>query len=104
MANRYVAGASNMPFAVLRGYVGTELPKVTDTVASIRCPFTGEELVTVPALIPDVAAVHAQQADRRGNVALWGITGIQKEAGSPPSARSSRSRRSWTASSRARSR
>jgi glutaconate CoA-transferase subunit A len=80
MANRYVAGASNLPFAVLRGYVGTDLPKVTKTIAPIKCPFTGEELMAVPALRPDVAIVHAQQADRKGNVALWGITGIQKEA------------------------
>jgi glutaconate CoA-transferase, subunit A len=80
MANRYVAGASNLPFAVLRGYVGTDLPKVTSTIAPITCPFTGEELMAVPALRPDVAVIHAQQADRRGNVAIWGIVGIQKEA------------------------
>jgi glutaconate CoA-transferase, subunit A len=80
MANRYVAGASNLPFAVLRGYVGTDLPKVTSTIAPIACPFTGEELMAVPALNPDVAIIHAQQADRRGNVAMWGISGIQKEA------------------------
>jgi glutaconate CoA-transferase subunit A len=80
MASRYVAGASNLPFAVLRGYVGTDLPEVTSTIAPIACPFTGEELMAVPALKPDVAIIHAQQADRGGNVALWGITGIQKEA------------------------
>jgi glutaconate CoA-transferase, subunit A len=80
MANRYVAGASNLPFAVLRGYVGTDLPEVTNTIAPITCPFTGEELAAVPALSPDVSIIHAQQADRRGNVAMWGITGIQKEA------------------------
>ncbi len=80
MANRYVAGASNLPFAVLRGYVGTDLPKVTPTIAPITCPFTGEELMAVPALNPDLTVIHAQQADRRGNVAIWGITGIQKEA------------------------
>src|SRR3990170_9119515 len=80
MANRYVAGASNLPFAVLRGYVGTDLPKVTKTIAPITCPFTGEKLMAVPALRPDVAVIHAQQADRRGNVAIWGIVGIQKEA------------------------
>ena len=80
MANRYVSGASNLPFAVLRGYVGTDLPKVTSTIAPITCPFTGEELMAVPALNPDVAIIHAQQADQRGNVAIWGITGIQKEA------------------------
>ena len=80
MANRYVAGASNLPFAVLRGYVGTDLPNVTSTIAPITCPFTAEELVAVPALNPDVTVIHAQQADRRGNVAIWGISGIQKEA------------------------
>ena len=80
MANRYVAGASNLPFAVLRGYVGTDLPKVTGTIAPITCPFTGETLMAVPALNPDVSIIHAQQADRRGNVAIWGISGIQKEA------------------------
>ncbi len=80
MANRYVAGASNLPFAVLRGYVGTDLPKVTKTIAPVTCPFTGERLMAVPALNPDVAIIHAQQSDTRGNVAIWGITGIQKEA------------------------
>lgn len=80
MANRYVAGASGLPFAVLRGYVGTDLPEVTGTIKPITCPFTGEELMAVPAVEPDVAVIHAQQADRRGNVAIWGITGIQKEA------------------------
>src|SRR5215203_73974 len=63
MANRYVAGASNLPFAVLRGYVDTDLPKVTKTIASITCPFTGEELMAVPALILDVSVIHAQQAN-----------------------------------------
>jgi glutaconate CoA-transferase, subunit A len=80
MANRYVAGASNLPFAVLRGYVGTDLPEMTSTIAPITCPFTGEKLMAVPALTPDVTVIHAQQADRRGNVAIWGISGIQKEA------------------------
>jgi glutaconate CoA-transferase subunit A len=80
MANRYVAGASNLPFAVLRGYVGTDLAKHTSTIKSITCPFTGTELTAVPAVNPDVTIVHAQQADRRGNVLLWGIVGVQKEA------------------------
>ncbi len=80
MANRYVAGASGLPMAVLRGYTGTDLGRVTPTVATVRCPFTGEELTAVPALNPDVTVIHAQQADRRGNVMLWGITGVQREA------------------------
>src|SRR3954447_8096427 len=80
MAARYVAGASGLPFAVLRGYAGTDLPTVTDTIRTVQCPFTGETLAAVPALNPDVTIIHAQQADRAGNVCLWGITGVQKEA------------------------
>lgn len=80
MVNRYVAGASGLPFAVLRGYAGTDLAKHTDTVRPITCPFTGEQLAAVPALNPDVAVVHAQRADRNGNVQIWGIAGVQKEA------------------------
>src|SRR6516164_2266667 len=79
MANRYAAGAAHMPCAVMRGYVGTDLMART-TVAPITCPFTGEKLTAVPALNPDVAIVHAQEADREGNVQLWGIPGVQKEA------------------------
>jgi glutaconate CoA-transferase, subunit A len=79
MANRFVAGAAKVPFAVLRGYVGTDLMGRTQ-VAPITCPFTGEELVAVPALEPDVAIIHAQEADHAGNVQLWGIPGVQKEA------------------------
>src|SRR6202034_858172 len=80
MANRYVAGASGLPFAVLRGYAGTGLVEETATIKPITCPFTGEALMAVRALNPDVAIIHAQQADRNGNVQLWGITGVQKEA------------------------
>jgi glutaconate CoA-transferase subunit A len=79
MAAAYAAGAANLPFGTLRGYVGTDL--VTHTrVGRVVCPFTGEELAAVRSLRPDVGIVHAQQADRRGNVQLWGITGVQKEA------------------------
>jgi glutaconate CoA-transferase subunit A len=80
MANRYVAAASGLPFAVLRGYVGTDLLAHTPTVKPITCPFTGEVLTAVPALRLDAAIVHAQRADRDGNVQMWGITGVQKEA------------------------
>jgi glutaconate CoA-transferase, subunit A len=80
MANRYVAGASGLPFAVLRGYRGTDLMKQTENIALITCPFTGEVLTAVPALNPDVTVIHAQRADRDGNVQMWGITGVQKEA------------------------
>jgi glutaconate CoA-transferase, subunit A len=80
MANRYVAGASGLPFAVLRGYSGTSLAAQTPNIAEISCPFTGETLTAVAALRPDVTVIHAQRADRAGNVQFWGITGVQKEA------------------------
>jgi glutaconate CoA-transferase subunit A len=80
MANRYVAGASGLPFAVLRGYSGTGLAAQTRNVTEIECPFTGERLTAVAALTPDVTVIHAQRADVAGNVQFWGITGIQKEA------------------------
>jgi glutaconate CoA-transferase subunit A len=80
MANRYLAGASRLPFAVLRGYRGSDLAARSDTVATVTCPFTGEELAAVAALVPDVTIVHAQQADRDGNVRFWGLAGVQKEA------------------------
>jgi len=80
MANRYQAGASGLPFAILRGYRGTSLTTHTSGVAEIICPFTGEPLTAVAALRPDVAVIHAQRADRFGNVQYWGITGVQKEA------------------------
>jgi len=79
MANRYAAGAAKLPMAVMRGYRGTDLMRHT-RVEPITCPFSGEQLVAVPALAPDVAIVHAQEADREGNVQLWGIPGVQKEA------------------------
>jgi glutaconate CoA-transferase subunit A len=78
LAAAWAAGAANLPFGVLRGYAGTSLADRTD-VRFVDCPFTGERLAAVRALRPDVGVVHAQRADRRGNVQLWGITGVQKE-------------------------
>jgi glutaconate CoA-transferase subunit A len=80
MAAAYTAGASHLPFGMLRGYVGSDLPRYNPSVKFIECPFTGERLAVVPAIRPDVAVIHAQKADLRGNVLLWGVVGIQKEA------------------------
>jgi glutaconate CoA-transferase subunit A len=85
MANRYVAGAAGLPFGVLRGYNGTGLESLNAghgaaTIQPITCPFTGETLTAVAAIRPDVAVIHAQRADRSGNVQFWGIAGVQKEA------------------------
>jgi glutaconate CoA-transferase, subunit A len=80
MASAFAAGAANLPFATLRAYIGSDLPKVNPNIRSVTCPFTGEELAAVPALRPDVSIVHAQRADRAGNVLFEGIVGVQKEA------------------------
>ena len=80
MANAFVAGASNLPFAVMRGYTGTDLVEQSGRVRFVTCPFTGERLAAVPAVRPDVSIIHAQKVDRKGNVLMWGILGVQKEA------------------------
>jgi glutaconate CoA-transferase, subunit A len=80
MAHAYAAGAAGMPCAVFKGYRGSDLPRVNPRIAFVTCPFTGERLAAVPALRPDVAIVHAQKADRAGNVLVEGIIGVQKEA------------------------
>jgi len=80
MANAFDAGAAGMPCAFLRGYRGSGLPRVNPNIKFVNCPFTGQELACIPAIRPDVTIIHAQKADRDGNVLLTGILGVQKEA------------------------
>jgi glutaconate CoA-transferase, subunit A len=79
MAAGYAAGAAKLPFGLVRGYEGTDLVDRT-RVGWVTCPFTGQRIAAVPAIRPDVGIIHAQLADTAGNVQLWGITGVQKEA------------------------
>jgi glutaconate CoA-transferase subunit A len=78
LANAYEAGACNLPFAVLRSHRG-DLAAVNPKYRSLRCPYTGEELTTVPSMRPDVGVIHAQKADKDGNVLVEGIIGVQKQ-------------------------
>jgi glutaconate CoA-transferase, subunit A len=80
MANAYEAGAAGLPCAIFRGYIGADLAKVNPNIKSIICPFSGEKLAAIPSLRPDVAIIHAQKADRAGNVLIEGIVGVQKQA------------------------
>ncbi|WP_225771133.1 CoA transferase subunit A [Inquilinus sp. Marseille-Q2685] len=80
MANAYEAGAAGLPCAVFRGYRGAGLAEVNPNIKSVTCPFTGETLAAVPAIRPDVTFIHAQKANRRGDVLIEGIVGVQKEA------------------------
>ena len=80
MVGRFLAGAARLPFWTLRDYTGTDLPRANPRIKTVTCPYTGEELATVPALNPDVTIVHAQRADAQGNTQVWGLLGVQKEA------------------------
>ena len=80
VAAAYTAGASGLPLGVLRGFTGSDLPDRNPSIRFLDCPFTGERLAATPAINPDVTVIHAQKADRKGNVLLWGIIGVQKEA------------------------
>jgi glutaconate CoA-transferase, subunit A len=80
MVARLAAGAAGLPFWPLRDYAGTDLPTVNPRIASVTCPYTGEQLATVPALNPDVTIIHAQRADAQGDTQIWGLLGVQREA------------------------
>ena len=80
MAHAYDAGAAGLPCAFFRGYRGSDLPSVNPDIRFVQCPFSGEELTCIPSLRPDVTIIHAQKADRAGNVLIEGIIGVQKEA------------------------
>jgi glutaconate CoA-transferase subunit A len=80
MVARFLAGSAGLPFWPLKNYRGTNLPDANPLIKTVRCPYTGEELATVPAIHPDVAILHCQRADRAGNAQVWGLMGSQKEA------------------------
>ena len=80
MANAYEAGAAGLPCAIFRGYRGAELAEVNPNIKSVDLPVHRRGLAAVPAIRPDVTFIHAQKADRKGNVLIEGIVGVQKEA------------------------
>jgi glutaconate CoA-transferase, subunit A len=80
LAAAFAAGAARLPFGILRGGPRNDLFKHMPGLAPITCPFTGDEVTAIRAIRPDVTVIHAQRADKNGNVQLWGIVGIQKEA------------------------
>ena len=80
MVARMSAGAARLPFWTMRNYMGTDLAKANPLIRTVKCPYTGEMLATVPALNPDVTVIHAQRADAQGNTQIWGLLGVQKEA------------------------
>jgi glutaconate CoA-transferase subunit A len=79
MITRLAAGAAGLPFLPMRPTGSDDLAQANPNYRKVRSPYTDEELVTVPALNPDVAIIHAQRADANGNAQIWGIIGEQKE-------------------------
>jgi len=82
---RYIAGAKRLPFYPIHSYFGTDLPTINDELRIVTSPFplddgTFEQIYVVPPINPDVTIIHAQRADRAGNVQMWGLTGVQAEA------------------------
>src|SRR5512140_3443878 len=79
MITRLQAGASGLPFLPMNQTAATDLERVNPLIKRVTDPYSGREVITVPALNPDVAIVHVQRADKNGNAHLWGIVGEQKE-------------------------
>jgi glutaconate CoA-transferase, subunit A len=80
MVGRYTAGAYRLPFFPLRSYKGTDLTRANPRIQQVKSPYGKEAIAVVPPLNPDVTIIHASRADRKGNVQLWGLLGVQKEA------------------------
>src|SRR5207253_9312747 len=73
LAIRFKAAAMGVPFLPCRSMLGTDTFRHSAAKA-IACPFTGETLTALPALYPDVAAIHVHEADRFGNCRIRGTT------------------------------
>jgi glutaconate CoA-transferase, subunit A len=73
------AAATGLPFMPTKSIRGSDISRGPQ-FGSVKCPFTGEELLAVKAISPDVAILHVQRADREGNAHAWGNFGVMKEA------------------------
>ena len=80
MISRLQAGATGLPFMPMNPTAAGDLEKVNPNYRTVKDPYTGGDVVVVPALKPDLAIVHVQRADADGNAQIWGIIGEQKEA------------------------
>ena len=74
------AAATGLSFLPTKTVRGSDF-RSENQFASVRCPFTNEELLAVRAIKPDVAILHVQRADREGNAHAWGNFGVMREAG-----------------------
>jgi len=70
---RYRAGAMGVPFMPIRSMMGSDVAAQLENLKEIECPFTGENILLVPALNPDVAIIHVQRCDSYGNAQIDGL-------------------------------
>jgi glutaconate CoA-transferase subunit A len=80
MISRLQAGATGMPFIPMNPTAALDLERSNPNIKRVIDPYSGKEVIVVPALHPDVALIHVQRCDARGNAHIWGIIGEQKEA------------------------
>lgn len=80
MISRLQAGAAGLPFMPMNPTAAGDLEEANPQYRKVIDPYSGNEVVVVPALQPDIAIVHVQRADNQGNAHIWGIIGEQKEA------------------------
>jgi len=73
------AAATGLPFMPTKSIRGSDISRCPQ-FASVKCPFTGDELLAVKAISPDLAILHVQRADRQGNAHAWGNFGVMREA------------------------
>jgi glutaconate CoA-transferase subunit A len=73
MGMRFRAGAMGVPFLPMRSMLGSDVLRLCPEAQEMECPFTGERLLLVPALNPDVAIIHVQRCDAYGNAQLDGL-------------------------------
>lgn len=80
MISRLQAGATGLPFMPMNPTAAGDLEQENPNHRTVTDPYSGNAVVVVPALKPDVAIVHVQRVDEDGNAQIWGIIGEQKEA------------------------
>jgi glutaconate CoA-transferase subunit A len=80
MISRLQAGAAGLPFMPMNPTAAEDLPRANPLIRAVTDPYSGDPVIVVPALKPDVAIIHVQRCDADGNAHIWGIIGEQKEA------------------------
>ena len=80
IAQALLAGALGAPYLPTRSLLGSDIPRANGTFREASDPFSGDALLLIPAITPDVTAIAVQRADEDGNAHLWGPWGVSQEA------------------------